>query len=166
MSRQIQARRALLRLALVVFPVASFGHPAKTTHFILALPPPGLRPYLKVTMPPPLRFHEPKPPSDLTKPVALDIPPLAADGLKPGEAELKIVAPPEPTIVETPSEPVEQPEEIPVESTPAPAPILTDETRIPMRIEDFLPYFEAPSQAPRAAQPASHPPSSATYRQQ
>ncbi|MBM3855722.1 MAG: hypothetical protein FJ399_21640 [Verrucomicrobia bacterium] len=169
--------------------------PALTPHAVHSLPrarlpagplaiprSPESPPYLAVTGAPPLRFQRPIPPPDLvTRPVAgaPPIPQLSPTEVAVAQNNVVAAAP----VVEPPRPPLSPP---PAESKPPAAapperstvrPIIPDDTRAPVRTEDFLPYFRLPgAKAPgepgvivpaqiSAPAPAAIPPSSATYTQ-
>lgn len=142
-------------------------------------------PYLPYSGAPPLRFQKLAPPPDLVTHPPAGAPPrpsaanevelatvkaavsitnssAARDGADPKSADPKAATP--------------APEAKPVK--PTPAPILPDDTRAPVRPEDFLPFFQLPGAATQngdvtlvvpaargAPAPAPLPPSSATYTQ-
>lgn len=141
------------------------------------------RPYLQVASAPPLRFTELAPPPDLTSHPPAGAPPQpAAVSLKETITETKTEPPstPAPTVPAIATIPVPASlggHETPVpesdtskEKTAPPAAILPDDTRPKVKAEDFLPFFQFPSNsasdALSAPAPGRQPPSSATYRQQ
>jgi hypothetical protein len=139
-------------------------------------------PYLLAVGAPPLRFQEPAvPPAPVpSTPVVATPDPVAA----PSEPSAPDVSTPAPT-----TSPVAVSESAPASETPVTAPpspanpktpaaILPDDSRPPIRPEDFLPYFQIPGSArqpadvtllvpapPAPPAPGTLPPSSATYIQ-
>lgn len=186
-SRHHQARQALLRLALVVFPVTALTAPAaRTVHRFLGTPVSPSQPYLDVVGPPPLRLAEVVVPIEPDYPVAPGAPPQpgAAPPPPPPEPDTS-EATPIALAIETDKDgkPVTEPAAAAKSASPppdekaepaanAPEPILPDEYRKRVRIEDFLPYFQPPGQTFQPAEPARPPgpaplpPSSATYKLQ
>lgn len=145
--------------------------------------PPSL-PYLKVAaLTPPLRFNSPPPPPDLTSKPAAGAPPqplassptteTAPTAANPLPATLSPAVTPAttpPATAATASAPATPP------PPPPPSSILPDDTRPATKAEDFLPFFQfptnggdvnvvVPASAARAPTPGQLPPSSATYQQ-
>lgn len=158
MPRHQQARRALLRLALTLLPATIIAHSTKSASH--ATSPPGLRPYLRVVPPPPLRFQTPAAP--IVDPIAAAA--LTEPPVEPTATELLPALSDESTKLEVATaEPKSPPVQEPAhqDTTPPPS-ILVDENEPTVRIEDILPFFEPPA-SPR---PGTLPPSSASYKQQ
>jgi hypothetical protein len=143
---------------------------------------PDSPPYLPIIGAPALRFQHPAPPPDLvTHPVAAapPIPKLSPTEVAVAQNNAEAVAVPAPDPdAPTPDAPPAQPIVPSPEPKRAIRPILPDDTRAPIRAEDFLPYFQIPGAArgpgevsvilPAAISNApapSLPPSSATYTQ-
>ena len=137
-------------------------------------------PYLLAVGAPPLRFQELPPPPDLSivRP-AVAPPSLLATPASETSHQDVIVPVSEPLAARAPAETkIETKETALPPKKPGPAPILPDETRPPIRAEDFLPFFEIPGSRRGPAEvsvsvpvPPSVPsgppltPSSATYTQ-
>ena len=147
------------------------------------------QPYLRVCLPPPLRFSPPPPPPEVADPTVAMGPaspggPLEAIGMenkasaKPFDFHLTVksgvldhVALEEPAAKISASDPAAnsssptgQPAQAaaPTPTPPPPPPtIIPDDTPQAVHSEDLLPYFRLPSSNPPAL-----PPSSATYHQQ
>lgn len=132
-------------------------------------------PYLPVCGAPPLRFERPAPPPD----VATD-PPAAAPPIPSLDPTETIVASAN-TAAMQPVEPAPPATAEPAPAAPAkadPRAILPDDTRPPVRAEDFLPFFRVPGAGrgtsgatlvvpgvPAAPPGPANAPSSATYTQ-
>lgn len=158
MPRQQQARRALLRLALSLLPATMIAHSTKSAGHSTS--PPGLRPYLKVVPPPPMRFHAPTDPIVATLASATPTaPPVEPVPIEPLPVAEEVSAKAEAANPEQPTPPTRQPETPDTITQPS---ILTDQNEPTVRIEDILPFFEPPG-SPR---PGTLPPSSASYKQQ
>lgn len=142
--------------------------------------PEGSAPYLLAVGPPPLRFQELAPPPDLSTRLPAAAPPshsskstthaLTPDMIPPASETTAL-----PAAVATTTE-LRDPSPSP--GKPAPAAIIPDDTRPPVRPEDFLPFFQIPGTARGPAEvsaivpvpgnlpsPAAIQPSSATYTQ-
>jgi len=138
---------------------------------------PKSRPYLTTIGPPPVRSEEPPPPRDYqVRPAGgPPVPAAAPEIAEVAEANRAASAstPPFPL----PSAAQEPPAAAPVSGpVPRPAPpIIPDDTRPPVRPEDFLPFFQLPvpggdataviPASASAPAPAPGQPSRATYRQ-
>ena len=137
-------------------------------------------PYLLAVGAPPLRFQELPPPPALSIVRPAVAPPslLATPASETSNRDV-IVPASEPVAAPAPAETRNESKEIALPpKKPGPAPILPDETRPPIRAEDFLPFFEIPGSRRGPAEtsvivpvPSSVPsgppltPSSATYTQ-
>lgn len=142
--------------------------------------PEGSTPYLLALGPPPMRFQEYTPPPDLSAHLPAGAPPIPS-GVSPNNpASADVILP----IAETPPAPPSaamKPEARDGAGRPkraTPSAIIPDDTRAPVRPEDFLPFFQIPGTAKgpaevsvivpvsgTAPQPAPAPSSSATYTQ-
>ena len=127
-------------------------------------------PYLASAGAPPLRFRAmaaPLPPIVALAPVAEPPPPEKA-AAAPIPARPAAAVPPAARPA-APPPPAAAPREKPPQR--APSPVLSDDTRAPVRSEDFLPYFQLPGTPGQPEDvrvppvPATLPPSSATYLQ-
>jgi hypothetical protein len=140
------------------------------------------RPYLRFIGPPPLRFQDILPPSDVAARPPPGGPPksggkTAADIVRMPVLEVPVAAQPVlPVAAAKPdgtekTKPAAKPDALP----PGPAPLVPDDGAPKARPEDFLPFFQFPGAktpslgagAPAAPSvPGIQPPSSATYQQQ
>ena len=144
-------------------------------------------PYLTFVGAPPLRFQRVTPPPDVVTRPAAGAPPVPA--LTPTELSVALAnaaaARSTTTAAQTrddapASESKLDPKSpVPARAKAAPSAIIPDDTRPPVRPEDFLPYFQIPGSAKQASEvnvivpvstrttaaPAPLPPSSATYTQ-
>ncbi len=185
-------RRVLNCLSLLIIPAlaptAAHSLPRSRPTAEPALGPraPRSLPYLTVIGAPTLRFQRPTPPPDLVTrptPAAPPIPKLtpteivvAQNNIAAAHSTVEPLAPPVPspeTIANTSPDAPDAPAAPPEKPS-----ILPDETRRPIRPEDFLPYFQIPGAANAPAgsnvmgpapvptgSNSSLPPSSATYTQ-
>ncbi len=180
-----ESLRVLHYVALLLLPVLDATNTnatgrSRSTGQFRAPAPAGSTPYLLALGPPPLRFQEYTPPPDLSTrlPAGAPPPPSGSASLNPPSSD--VILP----IAETPSLPPPAATKSDVKDTPgrpkksAPSAIIPDDTRAPVRPEDFLPFFQIPGTAKGPAEvsvvvpipgsvppPAPLPPSSATYTQ-
>lgn len=186
----VGTRRVLHCLSLFLIPaltptvVQSLPRSRPTAVPLLVPRQPDSPPYLPIVGAPALRFQRPVPPPDLvTHPVAAapPIPKLTPTevAVAQNNAEAAAIAAAEPSV---PAPKDASAEAKPAAPSPEPKrvirPILPDDTRAPIRAEDFLPYFQIPGAAKGPGEvsvimPANVsnapapvlPPSSATYTQ-
>lgn len=184
----VGARRLWRCISLLLLPAFapkaghSLSRTGATPVLVYETPGPEAVPYLPTVGAPPLRFKRATPPPDLT----VRPPAAAPPNPVPPPAEAPAPSSP-PAILESPTIAASTP---PSSTTTAPNPdpeppvretapaILPDDSRPPVRTEDFLPYFQLPGAGrtpgdvnvivPGTFTPpasATLPPSSATYTQ-
>lgn len=175
----VDSRRALHLVALLLLPALAPTHTLATARMGAIA---DSSPYLLAVGAPGLRFREAPPPPNLSK-----RPPAGAPPVPNGEASPPAVASNRPDVLLASPPPASSAEG--VDSTkpasqpsnpqqPPPAAIIPDDTRLNVRPEDFLPFFQIPGSAavpvgvnviapvPQAAPTAATiPVSSATYTQ-
>ena len=172
------AARGLLarRLSLMLLP-ALVSEAAANTSAHASHRPERSQPYLRVCLPPPLRFDPPPVPPEVADPTVVMGPPnpggpfeeIANANRESARSEPTPAssAPPPQDVQTSPSSPgspsaPSAPSATSDTRPSAPLPILPDDTPQQIHSEDLLPYFRAPSSNPVPPLPAS----SATYRQQ
>jgi hypothetical protein len=173
------ARRAFHCLSLLLLPalvpsgMAEGSRPRPSEDLAANFQEVEQSPYLPFLGPPPLRFHDPAPPPDVSARPAAAAPPLphltqAESSVVMANSAAANSVSGHRTTESRPEEPIAAPAD---PDRTAPVPILKDTVRPQVSAEDFLPYFLIPGTqrtvgtVPSAPEPGKLPPSSSTYTQ-